>query len=294
MAFSGMTGFARVDASASGLRWTWEARSVNGRGLDVKTRLPPGLDALEALARERCAARFSRGSIQLGLAIKRDAAASANRLDLPYLESLMHEAKAFVASGLVEPPRWDGLLQVRGAFLNPDAAGDEPHSPDSLAAIGRTLDTALADLEAARLQEGRTLIAVLSGHLDELARLFGAAAASAANAPEALRDRLRKRIEQMLGDLPLDQQRLAQETAILAAKADVREELDRLAAHIIEVRGLLAGPGPAGRKLDFLVQELNREVNTLCSKASELALTQTGLAMKAVIDQFKEQAANVE
>jgi uncharacterized protein (TIGR00255 family) len=293
MTFSGMTGFARADGVVDGLRWAWEARSVNGRGLDVKARLPGGFDALEAHARERCGARFSRGSIQLNLSVKREAAATGARLDMAFLESLMAQAQPFVAQGLASPPRWDGLLQLRGAFVSPDSA-DETASATALAAITVGLDEALDALATARLQEGRALLTFLQGQVDTLEQLIGQAEAAAAGAPEALHDRIRRRIEQLLADVPLDPQRLAQEAAILAAKADVREELDRLNAHLGEAKSLLAGLGPAGRKLDFLVQELNREVNTLCAKASEMALTQIGLAMKAVIDQLREQASNVE
>lgn len=295
MAFSGMTGFARIDGAGEGVRWTWEARSVNGRALDLKAKLPLGFDALEPALRSEAYARFKRGSLQVALSVRREAEApTAFRIDTAFVDAVVKAGAAYVESGEVERPRWDGLMALRGAVIQGEAPAEEGPSPALLAALTTDLAAVLEVLLAARRQEGAGLRQVLGGQVEEIARLVAEAEAVAADAPEALRDRLLKRLEPLLGETPLDPQRLAQEAAILAAKADVREELDRLRAHVREARALLDGTEPAGRKLDFLVQELNREANTLCSKASEMALTSIGLALKAVIDQFREQASNVE
>lgn len=290
-----MTGFARVDGAGEGARWTWEVRSVNGRSLDLKIKLPLGFDALEAAVRSETAARFKRGSLQIVLLVRREAeAATAFRVDTGFVEAVVQAGAPFVEAGLVERPRWDGLLALRGALIQGDAPTEEGPGPALLAALTTDLAKALDALLAARRQEGVGLRRVMGGQVDEISRLVSEAETVASGAPEALRERLLKRLEPLLGETPIDPQRLAQEAAILAAKADVREELDRLAAHVREARALLDGAEPAGRKLEFLVQELNREANTLCSKASEMALTSLGLALKAVIDQFREQASNVE
>ena len=295
MAFSGMTGFARIDGAGEGARWTWEARSVNGRALDVKPKLPSGFDALEPALRAETAARFKRGSLQITLSVKREVeATSALRIDTAFIDAVLKAGEPYLQSGQVDRPRWDGLLALRGALVQGETPTEEGPSAALIAALTADLARALDGLLAARRQEGEGLRQVMGAQIDEIARLVAEAEALAATAPEALLDRLRRRLDQLLGETPIDPQRLAQEAAILAAKADVREELDRLAAHIREARALLQGPEPAGRKLDFLVQELNREANTLCSKASEMALTTIGLNLKAVIDQFREQASNVE
>jgi uncharacterized protein (TIGR00255 family) len=292
---SGMTGFARAEGALGAVRWAWELKSVNGRGLDVKVRTPPGFDALEQAVREGAAKRFSRGSLQASLAIRKDAAdAGAPQLDVAFIRGLIEAGAPFVARGEVAPPSWDGLLSVRGAFLTGEAPLELSADPELRPALDASLDEAMDGLREARLAEGRTLATLLSGLLDQIVALTSGAEAQAAAAPAALRDRLLARLALLQGDVRFDAGRLEQEAALLASRADVREELDRLAAHVAQARDLIAGPAPAGRKLEFLCQELNREANTLCSKASELALTRTGLELKTAIDQFREQAANVE
>lgn len=296
MAVSGMTGFGRAEGVVAGLRWIWEARSVNGRGLDVKLRLPPGYDALEPAIREAAQQRFKRGSIQASLNIRRDEAQPSARIDLAFLQSAVDAGKPFIASGAVEKPRWDGLLALRGAFAQDDDAVSEGEESKQaidaalVAGIGAALD-ALAD---ARRQEGRTLAGVLGALVDRLDSLVTAARAEAGVAPQNIIERLRMRLAQLSPEVQIDPQRFAQEAALIAAKADVAEELARLEAHAAEARALISKPEPAGRRLDFLSQELTREANTLCSKSSELALTRIGLDLKTAIDQLKEQAANVE
>lgn len=296
MAVSGMTGFGRAEGVVAGLRWIWEARSVNGRGLDVKLRVPQGFDAIEPAAREAAQQRFRRGSIQATLNLRRDETVSAARLDLAFLQTMIDAGKPFVASGDVEKPRWDGLLALRGAIvLDEDAGAASEDARQAIdAALIKGVGAAFDALADARRQEGRTLAGVLGALVDRVDALVVAANAEAGVAPQNVLDRLRARLDALTPDVQIDAQRFAQEAALIAAKADVAEELARLSAHAAEARALLAKQEPAGRRLDFLAQELTREANTLCSKSSELALTRIGLDLKTVIDQLKEQAANVE
>lgn len=295
MAVSGMTGFGRAEGAADGVRWIWEAKSVNGRGLDLKLRLPPGFDSLEPAIREAAAKRFKRGSIQANLNLRRDESVAAARLDQAFIDGLIEASKPYVASGDVALPRWDGLLMVRGAFAQEDEAEETPETRAALeglliAGVREAFDM----LDRARRQEGKTLAGVLNALIDRIEVLVDAARAEAGAAPEAITERLRQRLLQIAPEIQIDPQRFAQEAALIAARADVAEELERLEAHAAEARQLIGKPEPAGRRLDFLSQELTREANTLCSKSSELALTRLGLDLKTAIDQLKEQAANVE
>ncbi len=289
---SGMTGFARATAQHGPFAILWELKSVNGKGLEIRFRTPPGQDALELAARERAKASFARGNIQAGLTLTRDQGAGEIAIETARLEALIAAAKPYVARGDVSPPSFDGLLAVKGVLKAEDEAaeGDE----DALTgAILVAFDEALAALKTAREDEGTALSGILSTVLDEIVELRNQAAAIAADRPEALRDKFAAKLKDLLeGDLP--EERLAQEASILAVKADIREELDRLTAHIDSARELLAKGSPVGRKLDFLSQEFNREVNTLCSKSGDSELTRIGLALKAAVDQFREQIQNVE
>lgn len=293
MTISGMTGFARAEGEHAGLRWIWELKSVNGRGLDLKLRTPAGFDALEPAARAGAAKAFKRGSLQANLNIARDAGAAAPlKIDFALVERLLDAGDRLGAR--VEKPRWDGLLSVRGVLLAEDGEVNEEARIALEAELLAGFERALGLLAAARQSEGLMLAAALGEAADKLDALIAAARASAAAAPSAALDRIRQRLEALAPELKLDPARVAQEAAIVAAKADVQEELDRLAAHAGELRALLTKPEPAGRRLDFLSQELTREANTLCSKSSELELTRIGLDLKTVVDQIKEQAANVE
>ena len=292
MGVSGMTGFGRSEGIAAGLRWIWEAKSVNGRGLDVKIRLPAGFDALEPAIREAAKIRFRRGSLQVGLVVRAESAAGETILNHDLINALIEAGQPLVERGLVAPPRWDGLLSLRGVMLSEAAA--EVSDAERVETVRAGLEPALDALVESRAQEGRALTALLGSLLDELARLTATARDVATAQPAALAERMRQRLSALVGEVGVDPQRIAQEVALLAAKADVREELDRLDAHIAEARALIAGDDAAGRRLDFLTQELNREANTLCSKSNELALTRIGLDLKTAIDQIREQAANVE
>lgn len=291
-----MTGFARAEGEHEGQNWTWELKSVNGRGLDLKLRTPPGFDGLEQPARAAANAKFKRGSLQANLQLARAAEGAANvRVDLDLARKLIEAGAAFVKDKRVKKPRWDGILQARGVILAEDGAEMSEQARAALeAALIAGFHQALAGLDAARRAEGRSLAAILTEAADRLDALIAAARASAATAPAALLERIRQRLEALAPEIKLDPARLAQEAALAAARADVAEELERLAAHALELRALISKPEPAGRRLDFLSQELTREANTLCSKSSELELTRIGLDLKTVIDQIKEQAANVE
>ncbi|MES1158945.1 MAG: YicC/YloC family endoribonuclease [Terricaulis silvestris] len=289
-----MTGFARAEGASGGVRWIWEVKSVNGRGLDLQLRLPGGFEALDPPAREAAAKRFKRGSLQANLSLAREAGVTAARVDVVYVETLLKAGRPFIESGQVAPPSWDGLLALRGVLIADEAEVDAGAHAALEADLLKGFQQALGELDAARRAEGRMLAATLGGLGDQLESLIQAARASAAAAPAAALDRIRQRLLALSPEIQLDPGRLAQEAALAASRADVQEELDRLSAHTAELRALLAKPEPAGRRLDFLGQELTREANTLCSKASELALTRVGLDLKAVVDQIKEQAANVE
>jgi uncharacterized protein (TIGR00255 family) len=291
-----MTGFARAEGEHAGQRWIWELKSVNGRGLDLKLRLPPGFDALEPQARAAASAKFKRGSLQASLVLARDAGAAAPvKIDFALLERLVQAGESFVADGKVEKARWDGLLAVRGVLLSEDAAVMSEEERAALdAALFAGFSTALDALAEARQAEGRTLAAIFSDAADRMDALIAAARVSAAAAPAAALERIRQRLEALSPEIKLDPARVAQEAAIAATRADVQEELERLSAHAIELRALITKPEPAGRRLDFLSQELTREANTLCSKSADLELTRIGLDLKTVVDQIKEQAANVE
>lgn len=290
-----MTGFARVEGEHAGLRWAWEAKSVNGRGLDLKLRLPSGFDMLEPQARALAQGRFKRGSLQASLSIARDAgAAPPLKIDHALVELLIAAGQPYVDSGRVAPPRWDGLLTVRGVMQSEESTIDEDARAALEAALLDGLSKVLAGLDEARKAEGRVLAGVFSQLADKLESGIAAARASAASAPAAALERIKQRLAALSPEVSMDPLRVAQEAALAATRADVSEELERLVAHSAELRALLKKPEPAGRRLDFLSQELTREANTLSSKSADLELTRIALDLKTVVDQIKEQAANVE
>ncbi|QNL18540.1 YicC family protein [Hyphobacterium sp. CCMP332] len=289
---SGMTGFARASGQLAQWTFIWELKSVNGKGLEVRFRTPPGYDALEQAARERAKATFSRGNIQASLTLSRDQSDGAIAIDTARLEGLIAASRDYVARGDVSPPSFDGLLAIKGVLRSEEEASED----DAEALHGAILvsfDEALAALNAARREEGAALSGILITVLDEIVAFREQAASLAVTRPDMIRDRFRAKLQDFL-DSDIPEERLAQEAAMLAVKADIREELDRLTAHIDSARDLLAQGSPVGRKLDFLSQEFNREVNTLCSKSGDSELTRIGLALKAAVDQFREQIQNVE
>ncbi|MBL6078288.1 YicC family protein [Belnapia sp. T18] len=293
-----MTGFARESGVlADGTGFVWELRSVNGRGLDLRLRLPNGMDALEAGLREALAKRLKRGNVSATLSLKREERPRL-AVDPAALDQALRLALDLAARipGSA-PPRAEALLALPGVMRSevpePDEALEEAKRGELAAAWGR----ALKELVAARHAEGAKLQSILAGLLDEVAALREQAIAEAADQPEAQRRRMLEQLAALLGEggmARVPEERLAQEVALLAQKSDVREELDRLGAHIEAARTLLKAGEGAGRKLDFLTQEFVREANTLCSKSASVPLTRTGLALKAAIERLKEQAANVE
>jgi uncharacterized protein (TIGR00255 family) len=292
---SGMTGFCRRDGAQGAWTWSVEARSVNGRNLEARFRGPPGFDVLERIARDAAQARFQRGQITIGLQAKRTGGAGKARVDLAELERLVALSRPYVASGGVAPPRFDGLLAVPGVVETDDETDDADARKALESAMAASINQALDGLKAARDEEGAALAAVLTGLVDRIEALRTDAEQLAAAQGPALKERYRLRIAELAGEGAANlEERIVLEAAMLAMKADVREELDRLAAHVAGARTLLSDGGPAGRRLDFLAQEFMREANTLCSKSASSALTATGLDLKAAIEQFREQIQNVE
>jgi uncharacterized protein (TIGR00255 family) len=270
-----MTGFAHAQGSLGSHTWDWEARSVNGKGLDLRLRMPPGSDALDQPLRKAVAERFKRGNMTLNLNVTRGGAEPAYRLNEPLLRQLITLAGEWKIDG-VDPARMDGLLAMRGV-LEPMAEEDEDEATKSVreAAMVTSLLEALDGLAVARAEEGARLTVILLGHLDRLESLRAEAAAVEALRPDAVKERMRRQIADLLETTPdaLNSDRLAQELALLAVKGDIREELDRLGAHLDSARDMLGQEEPVGRRLEFLSQELNREANTLCSKSQDVALT---------------------
>lgn len=292
-----MTGFARDRGEANGISWVWEVKSVNGRGLDLRFRLPPGWDGVEPALKDAAQAKLKRGSISAGLAVRRDEQAQRPTLDRAALEAalaMLSEVQAMVPG--TPPPPATALLALPGVMRA--AAEEEPDEAllaARAAAVTESFNRALAALDASRRAEGARIGAVLGAKLDEIEGLVAAAEADAATQPEAIRDRLVTALRALADQSPaLTEDRIAAEAALLASRADVREEIDRLHAHIAAARALLAEGTLVGRRLDFLTQEFNREANTLCSKAASRTLTATGLALKAAIEQFREQVQNLE
>ena len=290
-ALSGMTGFGRADGAADGWTWSVEARSVNGRNLEVRYRGPNGFDELDRLAKAAGQARFARGQVTLGLQGRRTAAVEAAvTVNGALLSRYLTLANELAEEGAT-PPSADGLLALRGEIEAPEEEDDADARAAVQAAMARTIEAALDALRLSREREGAQLQPVLTDFIARIEALVVQAEGEAK--VEAIRDRFTRRITELAPDAPGLEDRIFLEAAALATKADVREELDRLTAHVASARQLLGQP-PAGRKLDFLMQEFMREANTLCSKSATTALTGIGLELKAVIEQLREQVQNVE
>ena len=292
-----MTGFARSDGATADLAWVWELRSVNGRGLDLRFRLPPGYDRLEPGLRETAQKALRRGNVTANLTLRREAAGRLS-VDAAALDQALALALALYARiPGAEPPRAEALLALPGVLQAAGGAADadEVQSEAEMVAIAAGFAVALEQLAAARRAEGGRLAGMLEAQLDAIAELHGGATEAAADQPAVQRARLLENLQSLLREAPaLPQERIAQEVALLAARSDVREELDRLASHIEAARALLAEGLAIGRRLDFLTQEFNREANTLCSKSASAPLTAIGLQLKAAIEQLREQVANIE
>ncbi len=292
-----MTGFAVIPGQAEGLEWQWEARSVNSRGLDVRLRLPDGLEALETQVRKAAQAELTRGSVQVSLRLALDQAGGGLALNTAALETVLslvaQAADAARSAGVPTAPMTLGdILSLRGVL-------DSTRTPDQAAAaasrIAEDIPKLFAALAEARAAEGVELSGILTRQIDQIAELTSAAADTAETRAARQGDTLRTRVQAIVGAQDgIEPGRLEQELALIAVKSDVTEELDRLTTHVAAARTLLAMEEAVGRRLDFLMQEFNREANTLCSKAQDSALTAIGLDLKVVIDQMREQCANVE
>jgi uncharacterized protein (TIGR00255 family) len=294
--FVSMTGFAEASGSHEGLRWRWEVKSVNSRSLDLRLRIPFGYDGLEPAVRRLAAERFLRGALQISLSMETSESARGLMIDAAALASAVRIAREVAAETGLPPARVDGLMALKGVIVADDtvSALDPVVRGGRDAAILESLGLAFDKLARERAREGAKLAGLLKSQVEEIEQLVAQAGQLAAAQPAALRSRLQAQLRELLDGDAIPEERLAQEVALLAVKADVREELDRLTAHVQDARALVAQGRGVGRKLDFLAQEFNREANTLCSKSADIALTRNGLALKAVIDQFREQAQNVE
>jgi uncharacterized protein (TIGR00255 family) len=294
-ALASMTGFARTEGSIDGLVWAWELRSVNGRGLDLRFRLPAGWDTLEPALRDAAGKALKRGNVSANLNTTREAEKKLAP-DPAALEQVLALAMALHARiPGSQPPRAEALLALPGVLRPATEVSPAEQTEAATAAVRAGFVAALDALVDARRGEGARLRVTLDGLLDEIVALHDTATREAADQPAAHRARVMENLQSLLRESPsLPEERIAQEVALLAARSDVREELDRLASHIAAGRALLAEAVAVGRRLDFLVQEFMREANTLCSKSSSRALTATGLKLKAVIEQLREQVQNIE
>jgi uncharacterized protein (TIGR00255 family) len=295
MALSSMTGFARSHGTSGPYAFEWELKSVNAKGFDFRMRLPPGWDDVETAVRKRAAERLSRGTVYANLTVKRTGAASTVRVNDEALAAVVKAAADITARTGAAAPSVDGLLAVKGVIETVEPEADEAETQAARAAATAAFDEALRSLIEMRRREGETLGRVLAQRLDEIERLAERCEAAPGRKPEAVRARLAEQVAALLETSDrFDSDRLSQEAIMIAAKADIREELDRIASHVAQARELLGKGGAVGRRLDFLAQEFNREVNTCCSKSNDLELTNLGLEMKNVVEQFREQVQNLE
>jgi uncharacterized protein (TIGR00255 family) len=295
MTLSSMTGYARASGAYDGFHWQWDIKSVNGKALDVRSRLPPGLEHLEIQVRDRVSRALKRGNVQVSLTADGGPAREMIVVNETALQQVLDLCERLARQTGSDPPRIEGLLGLRGILETVPIAEDEAQAAARDRQLLSSLDEALATLRDIRRAEGGKLTAVVARQLDRIAELTAAARDSPARAPEAIGKRLAEQVARLMtANSSFDADRLHQEAVLLATRADIQEEIDRLFAHIEAARQLLVSGEPAGRSFEFLAQEFNREANTLCSKASDRSLTQIGLELKAVIDQMREQVQNVE
>ena len=295
MALSSMTGFARCHGASGPYTFEWELKSVNAKGFDLRMRLPPGWDDLEALAKKRASQMLSRGTVYANLNVKRTTAASTVRVNEEVLASIVRVAGTLAGKLDAVAPSIDGLLGIKGVIEVSEPESNEAEDLAAKEAATAAFEQALTDLVEMRRREGVSLGQILSQRMDEIERLAGKAEAAPGRKPEAIKARLAEQIAALLESSDrFDPDRLNQEALLIATKADIREELDRIASHIAQAREMIARGGPVGRRLDFLAQEFNREVNTCCSKSNDVELTNIGLEMKNVVEQFREQVQNLE
>ena len=294
MTLSSMTGFARLDGISGGYAWAWELKSVNGKGLELRVRVPPGWDALEVAVRERLK-QLARGTVYANLSVKREGSAPVVRVNASVLDAVLATMRDLATRTDARPASMDGILGLKGVIEVVEEEEQDDARKAAEASILEGFDAALATLVQMRRHEGAALQAILIDRLDEIAVLNRRADGAPGRQPAAIQTRLREQIAAVMETgHKFDPDRLHQEAILLATKADIREELDRLGAHIAQARHLLGNGGAVGRRLDFLAQEFNREVNTLCSKSNDVELTTIGLELKSVVEQFREQVQNLE
>jgi uncharacterized protein (TIGR00255 family) len=295
MALSSMTGFARSHGASGPYAFEWELKSVNAKGFDLRLRLPPGWDDIEVSAKKRAGELLSRGTVYANLNVKRTNAVAQVRINEDVLAAVVKVAGQVAGKIDAVAPSVDGLLAIKGVIEVVEPESNEEEDKLAKAAAMAAFEQALTNLVEMRRREGATLGQVLSARMDEIERLARRAEAAPGRKPEAIRARLAEQVAALLDASDrFDQDRLTQEALLIATKADIREELDRIASHIAQAREMLGKGGPVGRRLDFLAQEFNREVNTCCSKSNDIELTNTGLEMKNVVEQFREQVQNLE
>lgn len=295
MPLNSMTGFARGAGSDAGFRWNWEIKSVNNKGLEVRCKLPSFLDGFDLAIKKTVSAVLARGSVYISLSVEREGDDATFVVNKERLEALIDVASRYSGTEGITDASIDGLLAIKGVVdLTTRETGEDERKALEKALL-KSLKLVLVDLKAARADEGLRMAGVLEGQLAEIERLARESRSVAGDRVTAMHARFKQQLAKLENiDKPVPEDRLAQEIATMAVKADVQEELDRLDSHVIEARNLLGSSEPVGRKLDFLCQEFNREANTLCSKALDTALTKIGLELKALIDQFREQIQNIE
>jgi uncharacterized protein (TIGR00255 family) len=295
MALSSMTGFARSHGASGPYTFEWELKSVNAKGYDLRLRLPPGWDDIEAPAKKRAGELLSRGTVYANLNLKRANAVAQVRINEDVLAAVVKVAGHVAGKIDAVAPSVDGLLALKGVIEVVEPESNEEEDKAAKLAAMAAFEQALNNLVEMRRREGATLGQVLGQRMDEIEKLAKRAEAAPGRKPEAIRARLAEQIAALLETSDrFDQDRLSQEALMIATKADIREELDRIASHVAQARDMLGNGGQVGRRLDFLAQEFNREVNTCCSKSNDIELTNTGLEMKNVVEQFREQVQNLE
>jgi uncharacterized protein (TIGR00255 family) len=295
MTIKSMTGFARADGAAGILSWHWEVRSVNGRSLDVRFRAPPGFESLEPRVRDAVSQRIVRGSVAVNLSVRRSSGQTQIRLNEAAVQQVLYALRRLKDIAAVGPPSAEALLGIKGVLEVAEAEESEEEATRRTEAMLADLGRALDGVLQARAEEGARLKTVVLDQLIAIERLVGTIEHSPARSPEAVRQRLKEQVSRLMeASSSFDEARLHQEAVLLATRADTEEELKRLTAHISAARDLLQSLEPAGRRLDFLAQEFNREANTLCSKSNDVDTTRAGLELKAVIDQMREQVQNIE
>ncbi|KLN60334.1 hypothetical protein WH96_13585 [Kiloniella spongiae] len=290
-----MTGFARAEGEYAGTTWSWELKSVNGKNLDARCRFPNGFEALDAKVRSALAKNFKRGNFHINLVIDNKHKSVQLQVNEDILQQVIPLATRIGNDLDAVAPSIDGILNLRGVLELVEVEESQDEADTRLGLIEASLKGAIEAMQSMRRDEGTRLAAIAKDQLDDIDNLQKEAAKIAATQPAAIKERFHKQLAELLSDTnTVSEERLAQEIAVLVTKADIREELDRLAAHVAAARELLESGGPCGRRLDFLCQEFNREANTLCSKSSDVALTKIGIELKATIEQLREQIQNVE